>query len=64
MATESIFHNIVINDRKAAERFVNALEASRKAAEKHPYHHSGSRVATLEEVKAMKPNLRCKNAKV
>jgi len=64
MATESIFHNIVINDRESAERFVSALEAAEKAAKKNPYRHSGSRVLTPDEVAAIKPKLRCKITKV
>jgi len=36
MATSSIFTNIKINDLKAAEAFINALEASSRDAELKP----------------------------
>ncbi len=35
MATDSIFRNIVINDKKSAERFVRALEKAARIAPKH-----------------------------
>lgn len=36
MATESIFHNIVIDDTKKAEAFITALEQAAEAADNYP----------------------------
>lgn len=36
MATSSIFHNVVIKDRKSAERFIEALDKARIIPEKAP----------------------------
>ena len=39
MATESIFHNIVIDDTKKAEAFITALEQAAETADNYPIRH-------------------------
>ena len=39
MATESIFHNIVIDDTKKAEAFITALEQAAETADNYPLRH-------------------------
>ncbi|MDO5416753.1 MAG: hypothetical protein Q4F29_06100 [Lachnospiraceae bacterium] len=51
MATQSIFHNIVIQDSQAAESFVNALEKAAAAAEKITPHKISSRDLSKDEIK-------------
>ena len=51
MATQSIFHNIVIQDSKTAEAFVNALESAAAAAEKIARRKVSSRDLSKEEIK-------------
>ena len=51
MATQSIFHNIVIQDSKTAEAFVNALESAAAAAEKIALRKVSSRDLSKEEIK-------------
>lgn len=47
MATESIFHNIVIDDAKKAEIFINALEQAAKVSE----HSSQPAIQTTDLTK-------------
>ena len=51
MATQSIFHNIIIQDSKTAEAFVNALENAAAAAEKIAPRKVSSRDLSKEEIK-------------
>lgn len=51
MATQSIFHNIVIQDSKTAKAFVNALESAAAAAEKIAPRKVSSRDLSKEEIK-------------
>ncbi|MBQ4523841.1 MAG: hypothetical protein IJA10_12965 [Lachnospiraceae bacterium] len=51
MATQSIFHNIMIQDTKTAEAFVNALENAAAASEKITPQKVSSRDLTKEEIK-------------
>lgn len=51
MATQSIFHNIIIQDTKTAEAFVNALECAAAAADKLTPHKVSSRDLSKEEIK-------------
>lgn len=51
MATQSIFHNIVIQDSKTAEAFVNALEKAADAANKLTPKKVSSRDLSKEEIK-------------
>ncbi len=47
MATSSIFHNIIIEDRKSAEKFVEALEQAAFLAEHSPEKTSDFNVHEL-----------------
>lgn len=51
MATQSIFHNIIIQDSKTAEAFVNALENAAAAAEQIAPKKVSSRDLPKEEMK-------------
>lgn len=51
MATQSIFHNIIIQDTRTAEAFVNALENAADAAEKTTPRNVSSRDLSKEEIK-------------
>lgn len=50
MATESIFHNIVIDDPKKAEIFITALEQAAETAENHPLCHVASEDVKGEDI--------------
>lgn len=50
MATQSIFHNIVINDSQTAKAFVTALENA-AAVDKQTSPNISSRDLTNEEIK-------------
>lgn len=50
MATQSIFHNIIIQDSKTAEAFINALEDAAAAAEKITPRKVSSRDLSKEEI--------------
>lgn len=51
MATQSIFHNITIQDTQSAEAFVNALENAVSAAEKITPRKISSRDLSKEEIR-------------
>ena len=51
MATQSIFHNIIIQDSKTAESFVTALEKAAAAAEKVAPKKVSSRDLSKDEIK-------------
>lgn len=51
MATQSIFHNIMIQDSKTAEAFINAIEHAASAAEKITPRKVSSRDLSKEELK-------------
>lgn len=51
MATQSIFHNIIIQDSKTAEAFVTALENAATVAEKITPKKVSSRDLSKEEIK-------------
>ena len=51
MATQSIFHNIIIQDKKTAEAFVNALENVASVADKITPKKVSSRDLSKEEIK-------------
>ena len=51
MATQSIFHNIIIRDTRTAEAFVNALESAAVAADKITPRKVSSRDLSKEEIK-------------
>ena len=53
MATESIFHNVVLREPEEIEAFVAAIEKSREMAKKHPFVHTGSKTASKTRVKEM-----------
>ncbi len=53
MATESIFHNIVINDTKKAEAFITTLEQSAQTAENYPLRHVDSEDVKGEDIKKL-----------
>lgn len=53
MATESIFHNIVIDDPKKAEIFITALEQAAETAENHPLCHIASEDVKGEDIKKL-----------
>ncbi len=50
MATQSIFHNIIIQDSKTAEAFVTALENAADAADKITPKKVSSRDLSKEEI--------------
>ena len=50
MATQSIFHNIIIQDSKTAEAFVTALENAADAADKITTNKVSSRDLSKEEI--------------
>lgn len=49
MATSSIFHNIIIEDKESAENFVNALEQAAFLAEHSPRKTSDFEVHELTQ---------------
>lgn len=51
MATQSIFHNIIIQDPKNAEAFISALENAAAIAEKITPKKVSSRDLSKEEIK-------------
>uniref|UniRef100_UPI004056B059 hypothetical protein n=1 Tax=Agathobacter sp. TaxID=2021311 RepID=UPI004056B059 len=51
MATQSIFHNIIIQDSKTAEAFVTALENAVAVADKITPKKVSSRDLSKEEMK-------------
>lgn len=53
MATESIFHNIVIDDPKKAETFITALEQAAETAENHPLCRVASEDVKGEDIKKL-----------
>lgn len=53
MATESIFHNIVIDDKQKAEAFITALEQSAATAHSFPLRHVKSEDVTGEDMKKL-----------
>ena len=53
MATSSIFTQITITDRQQAERFIDALAKSAKAAEKHPRKRKYICLTDPEQIKAL-----------
>lgn len=53
MATESIFHNIVIDDTKKAETFITALEQAAETADNYPVHYVESEDVKGEDIKKL-----------
>ena len=53
MATESIFHNIVIDDTKKAEAFITALERAAETAGNHPLCRVESEDIKGEDIKKL-----------
>lgn len=53
MATESIFHNIVIDDKKKAEAFITTLEQAAEAADNYPLRHVKSEDVKGEDIKKL-----------
>lgn len=53
MATESIFHNIVIDDTKKAEAFITTLEQAAETADNYPLHHVESEDVKGEDIKKL-----------
>lgn len=51
MPTESIFHNIIIQDRESAEAFISALEHATSTTEKIVLRNVLSRDLSKEEIK-------------
>ncbi len=49
MATDSIFRNVIIEDKKGAERFVRALEKAARIAPKHEEKLTNVRELKSEE---------------
>lgn len=50
MATQSIFHDNIIQDSKTAEAFVTALENAASIADKIPHKKVSSRDLSKEEI--------------
>ena len=53
MATESIFHNIIIDDTKKAETFITILEQAAQTADNYPLHHIDSEDVKGEDIKKL-----------
>ena len=53
MATESIFHNIVIDDKKKAEAFITALEQAAETADNYPIRHVEYEDVKGEDIKKL-----------
>ena len=53
MATESIFHNIVIDDPKKAEAFITALEQAAETADNYPLRHVEYEDVKGEDIKKL-----------
>ena len=53
MATESIFHNIVIDDTKKAEAFITALEQVAETADNCPLRHVEYEDVKGEDIKKL-----------
>ena len=53
MATESIFHNIVIDDTKKAETFITTLEQAAETANSYPLRHVDSEDVKGEDIKKL-----------
>ena len=53
MATESIFHNIVIDDTKKAEAFITALEQAAETADNYPLRHVEYEDVKGEDIKKL-----------
>ncbi len=53
MATESIFHNIVIDDTQKAEAFITALEQAAETAGNYPLRHVESEDVKDEDIKKL-----------
>jgi len=53
MATESIFHNIVIDDTKKAEAFITALEQAAETADIYPLRHVEYEDVKVEDIKKL-----------
>ena len=53
MATESIFHNIVIDDTKKAEAFITALEQASETADNYPLRHVEYEDVKGEDIKKL-----------
>lgn len=53
MATESIFHNIVIDAPKKAATFITVLEQAVETAENHPLCHVASEDVKGEGIKKL-----------
>lgn len=51
MATQSIFHNIIIKDSKTAESFINALEYAAAASKETTQRNISSKDLSKEEIK-------------
>ena len=51
MATQSIFHNIIISDPKTAENFVTALEKSSKTIDNSCFPNVSVKDLPKEEIK-------------
>lgn len=53
MATESIFHNIVIDGTKKAEAFITALEQAAETADNYPLRHVEYEDVKGEDIKKL-----------
>lgn len=53
MATESIFHNIVIDDTKKAEAFITALEQAAETADNYPLRYVEYEDVKGEDIKKL-----------
>ena len=53
MATESIFHNIIIDDTQKAEAFITALEQAAETADNYPLRHVESEDVKGEDIKKL-----------
>ncbi|MCM1563699.1 MAG: hypothetical protein NC079_08830 [Clostridium sp.] len=53
MATESIFHNIVIDDAQKAETFITALEQAAQTADHYPLRHVDSEDVKGEDIQKL-----------
>ena len=53
MATESIFHNVAIDDTKKAEAFITALEQAAETADNYPLRHVEYEDVKGEDIKKL-----------
>lgn len=53
MPTESLFHNFVISDPAAAERFIDALEASERDRQGHQIEYKDVQLTDPDKIRQL-----------